>query len=147
MPERKPHTTDWAARSPSPRLSTPSATPLIDDPLVGRESRNPALRQWHTEQLDRLPGLKFMRTLWVCNVSGGPFEYVGHAPRQHAPVWRRRTSLLQIPHRGVRRRGGCSAGPDPRQRRAFRERERDEVLAAFAAHKGEVTEGYLATRD
>ena len=25
-------------------------------------------------QLGRLPGLKFMRTLWVCDVAGGPFD-------------------------------------------------------------------------
>ncbi len=53
---------------------------LIADPIVGRESPNPALREWHIAQLDRLPGLKFMRTLWVCNVAGGPFEYTGARP-------------------------------------------------------------------
>ena len=53
---------------------------LIEDPMVGQQSPNPALREWHTQQLDRLPGLKFMRTLWVCNVAGGPFEYSGTRP-------------------------------------------------------------------
>src|SRR4030095_6337903 len=24
---------------------------------------------------DRLPGLKFMRTLWVCEITGGPFKF------------------------------------------------------------------------
>jgi hemoglobin len=32
------------------------------------ESKNPQLREWHTKNLERLPGLKFMRTLWVCDV-------------------------------------------------------------------------------
>jgi hypothetical protein len=41
-------------------------------PIVGQKSRNPQLRQWHTKHLGRLPGLKFMRTLWVFNVSGRP---------------------------------------------------------------------------
>src|SRR3970040_624748 len=53
---------------------------LIDNPIVGQGSSNPALREWHTNNLGRLPGLKFMRTLWVCNVSGGPFEYAGTKP-------------------------------------------------------------------
>ena len=53
---------------------------VVRNPIVGQDSENPGLRQWHTEQLGRLPGLKFMRTLWVCNVSGGPFEYVGTHP-------------------------------------------------------------------
>ena len=115
---------------------------LIDDPLVGHESPSPELRDWHTRQLDRLPGLKFMRTLWVCNVAGGPFEYVG--TRQGA------TPLgLEEAHRTLRitpdefdavaavlARTLDSAGVP--------HRERDEVLAAFAAHKAEVTEGSLA---
>jgi hemoglobin len=40
-----------------------------------RTSKNPALREWHTKNLGRLPGLKFMRTLWVCAIAGGPFQY------------------------------------------------------------------------
>ena len=47
---------------------------------MGQQSANPQLREWHTDRLDRLPGLKFMRTLWVCNVAGGPFAYVGTRP-------------------------------------------------------------------
>jgi hemoglobin len=45
---------------------------LVHNPIVGQTSENPDLREWHTNNLDRLPGLKFMRTLWVCNVAGGP---------------------------------------------------------------------------
>ncbi len=115
---------------------------LIDDPLVGRDSRNPALRKWHTEQLDRLPGLKFMRTLWVCNVSGGPFEYVGTRPGSTPVGLEEAHRALEIAPEefdevaAVLARTLDSVGVP--------ERERDEVLAAFAAHKGEVTEGYLA---
>ena len=53
---------------------------IIDNPIAWRDSANPELRQWHREQLDRLPGLKFMRTLWVCAVAGGPFAYSGTHP-------------------------------------------------------------------
>ncbi|HEX7309651.1 MAG TPA: hypothetical protein VF232_00595, partial [Gaiellaceae bacterium] len=48
---------------------------LVHNPIVGQSSENTALREWHTNNLGRLPGLKFMRTLWVCNVAGGPQEY------------------------------------------------------------------------
>ena len=51
---------------------------VVKNPFVGQGSKNPDLREWHTNQLDRLPGLKFMRTLWVCDVAGGPFSF---APR------------------------------------------------------------------
>ena len=46
----------------------------------GQTSANPQLREWHTNNLGRLPGLKFMRTLWVCDVSGGPIKYAGTEP-------------------------------------------------------------------
>ena len=48
---------------------------VVQNPIVGKASQNPALREWHTKNLGRLPGLKFMRTLWVCEVSGGPFKF------------------------------------------------------------------------
>jgi hypothetical protein len=35
-----------------------------------------ALRQ-PSPHLGMLPGLKFMRTLWVCEVSGGPHKFAG----------------------------------------------------------------------
>ena len=53
---------------------------IVTDPVAGAQSSNPALREWHTKQLGRLPGLKFMRTLWVANISGGPFEYTPTRP-------------------------------------------------------------------
>jgi hemoglobin len=39
---------------------------------------NPALKAWNdTESETRLPGLKFMRSLWVAALTGGPFTYTG----------------------------------------------------------------------
>jgi hemoglobin len=116
---------------------------LIDNPVVGQGSDTPELAEWHTDQLARLPGLKFMRTLWVCNVAGGPFEYSPTKPGS--------TALgLEEAHRQF------SITPDEfdevaaelaRTLDAFQipAQEKDEVLAAFAAHKGEVTEGSMAT--
>src|SRR5512143_2744235 len=53
---------------------------VVKNPIVGQKSKNPRLREWHTKNLERLPGLKFMRTLWVCNVSGGPFQFTATKP-------------------------------------------------------------------
>jgi hemoglobin len=36
---------------------------------------NPALQEWN--ESGQLPGLKFMRALWLCQAAGGPFEYTG----------------------------------------------------------------------
>ena len=116
---------------------------LIRNPKVGQGSPNRALDSWSTGQLDRLPGLKFMRTLWVCNVAGGPFPYT--------PTKAGKTKLgLEEAHRDLR------ISPDEFDEVAAElgrtldfvkvpQREKGEVLAAFAAHKNEVTQGYMAT--
>jgi hemoglobin len=116
---------------------------LVKNPVVGQQSENPELREWHTKELDRLPGLKFMRTLWVCNVAGGPFTFTATRPGKTALGLEEAHRELQI----------SPAEFDEVAAELGRtldfakvpEREKGEVLAAFAAHKGEVTEGYLAT--
>lgn len=115
---------------------------IFDDPVAGRTSKNPALRAWHTESTARLPGLKFMRTLWVCDVAGGPFDYAGTRPGS-TPVG------LEEAHRDLRitpEEFDAVAGVLSRTLDEFGvpQREKEEVLGAFAAHKGEVTEGSLA---
>lgn len=41
-------------------------------------NRNPALVEWNQNESEtRLAGLKFMRTLWVASLAGGPFSYTG----------------------------------------------------------------------
>jgi hemoglobin len=48
---------------------------IITNPKL---NENPALKAWNeTEAAVRLPGLKFMRSLWVASLAGGPFEYTG----------------------------------------------------------------------
>jgi len=115
---------------------------VVQNPIVGQKSENPALREWHTNNLGRLPGLKFMRTLWVCNVAGGPFQFSATRPGS--------TVLgLEEAHRELR------ISPEEFDEVAAElgrtldfvkvpTREKAEVLAAFAAHKGEVTDGYVA---
>jgi hemoglobin len=116
---------------------------LIQNPVVGQGSDNPELRDWHTSKLDRLPGLKFMRTLWVCNVAGGPFTFTATKPGS--------TALgLEEAHREFRitpEEFDEVAAELGRSLDHFEipAREKDEVLEAFAAHKGEVTEGSMAT--
>jgi hemoglobin len=115
---------------------------LVKNPIVGQESKNPQLREWHTKNLQRLPGLKFMRTLWVCNVSGGPFQFTATRPGK--------TSLgLEEAHRDLQispAEFDEVAAELGRTLDFFKvpQREKGEVLTAFAAHKDEVTAGYVA---
>ena len=113
---------------------------VVQNPIVGQQSENAALREWHTNNLGRLPGLKFMRTLWVCEVAGGPQQYSATKPGA--------TSLgLEEAHRELKispAEFDEVAAELGRTLDVFKvpEREKGEVLAAFAAHKGEVTEGF-----
>jgi len=115
---------------------------VVQNPIVGKKSENPALREWHTNNLGRLPGLKFMRTLWVCNVAGGPFQYTATKPGS-TPVG------LEVAHRDLKispAQFDEVAAELGRTLDFFKvpQREKKEVLAAFSEHKGEVTAGYLA---
>ena len=40
---------------------------VVKNPIVGQKSKNPQLREWHTKNLGRLPGLKFMRRVGRSN--------------------------------------------------------------------------------
>lgn len=112
---------------------------VVKNPIVGQGSKNPALREWHTKQLGRLPGLKFMRTLWVCSVAGGPFEYSATKPGKTQVGLEEAHRELQISPAEFDE----VAAELARTLDFFKvpDREKGEVLAAFAAHKGEVTEG------
>jgi hemoglobin len=116
---------------------------LVENPVVGRGSRNPALADWHTNHLDRLPGLKFQRTLWVCNVAGGPFRFEATKPGS-TPLG------LEEAHRQFRitsEEFDEVAAELGRSLDHFGvpEGEKGEVLAAFAAHKAEVNEGSMTS--
>jgi len=112
---------------------------IVKNPIVGQTSKNPALREWHTKNLGRLPGLKFMRTLWVCAVSGGPFKYTATVPGK--------TELgLEEAHRNLHISPAefDEVAAELGRSLDFAKvpaKEKGEVLAAFAAHKDEVTAG------
>ena len=81
-----------------------------------------------------------MRTLWVCDVTGGPFQFSATRPGS--------TELgLEEAHRNLKispAEFDEVAAELGRTLDHFKvpAREKGEVLSAFAAHKGEVTAGY-----
>ena len=79
-------------------------------------------------------------TLWVCDIAGGPQQYAATEPGS-TPLG------LEEAHRELKispAEFDEVAAELGRSLDHFEvpEREKEEVLAAFAAHKGEVTEGY-----
>ena len=108
---------------------------LLKNPKIVKS--NPELMEWHTEKYkERLPGLKFNRTLGVCAVSGGPYEYTAKSLHDahfdlHIPpeVFDEVSAELgrALDHFNV-----------PKL-------EKEETLAAFDAQKSDVTAGSMAT--
>ena len=94
---------------------------------------NPELHEWHTAAYTgRLPGLKWLRTLWLASLAGGPFEYTGRELRDaHFDLKISPAVFDEV------------AGELSRTLDDFKvhEREKGEVLATFAGWKGEVTAG------
>lgn len=84
-----------------------------------------------------MPGLKFNRTLWVCAIAGGPYEYTAKklddahfdlkiSPEVFDEVAAELANTLDF-----------FKVPDS---------AKQEVLDAFSAHKSQVTAGSLARR-
>jgi hemoglobin len=105
---------------------------VVENPKVGKGSMNPALNEWSTDKLDRLPGLKYMRSLWVADVSGGPFEYTGKKLDEAHANFRIKPEEFDEVAAELRRALEFYNVP---------EREKEEAMAAFIAHKDEVTSG------
>ena len=115
---------------------------VVKNRIVGQKSKNPQLREWHTENLGRLPGLKFMRTLWVSNVSGGPYQFTATKPGKTPLGLEEAHRHLQIsPAEFDEVAAELGRSLDFAK---VPKGEKAEVLAAFAAHKDEVTAGYVA---
>ena len=112
---------------------------VVKNPVAGQKSKNPQLREWHTKNLERLPGLKFQRTLWVANAAGGPFKFAATKPGK-TPLG------LEEAHRDLKISSEefDAVAEELAKSLDFAKvpkREKDEVLAAFAAHKNEVIAG------
>jgi hemoglobin len=117
---------------------------VLRNPITGQESEDPELRDWSNNHLDRLPGLKFMRTLWVCDISGGPQSYAATKPGStHLGLEEAHRELTIPPAIFDEVAAELARSLDHFQ---VPEQEKGEVLAAFAAHKDEVTEGYVESQ-
>ena len=88
---------------------------------------NPALKEWN--ETGQLPGLKFMRTLWLCQAAGGPFEYTGkELGEAHEDLHITSDEFDEV---GAEIASALDHFKVP-------ERERQEVLAAIVSKKAEV---------
>jgi len=118
---------------------------LINNPVVGRESQNEFLREWHRDSLERLPGLKWMRTLWICDLARGPYKFVPTVPGQcpfslenaHFDFEISPEEFDAVAKELANALDYCNV-PN---------KEKNEVLNVFSSHKSEVNEGYFVQND
>ncbi len=118
---------------------------VLANPMVGRNSPNKYLRDWsRNKSAARLAGLKWMRTLWVADVAGGPYKYVATRPGRCPLGLENAHKKLQISPKEF----DHVAAELARTLDHFRiaDPERREVLAAFSAHKPEVNNGFFLAR-
>ena len=97
------------------------------------EEQNSNIKDWNENKAaSRLPGLKFLRTLWLCAIAGGPFAYTG-LPLDDAHF------NLQLSSSDFDQVAAVLA--DALDHFNVPSREKEEVLGAFEAHKPQVTAG------
>ena len=113
---------------------------VLLNPKVGIDSPNPALREWsRNKAATRLDGLVFLRTLWLCDVAGGPQKFVGTKPgstplgleNAHCPLRITPDEFDEVAKELSLALDFYHVPPT----------EKGQVLAAFAAHKPEVVAG------
>lgn len=117
---------------------------LIMNPLVGQNSPNPQLANWSKNKLDRLPGLKWMRTLWLADVAGGPYKFIPTKPGK-CPL------SLENAHKSFKitpAEFDAVAGELKKSLEYFKvpPQEQAEVMFAFTSHKSEVDFGSTGIR-
>jgi len=110
----------------------------FSDQLVERRTigeTNPFIKEWTESKASvRLPGLKFLRTLWLCAISGGPFQYTGEALADaHFEFALTPAEFDQV----------AAVLADSLDHFGIPSSEKEEVLAAFAAYKPAVTAGSI----
>ncbi len=109
----------------------------FSDQLVQKHTieKNPLIKEWNQGKAAyRLPGLKFLRTLWVCAIAGGPYEYTGK-PLGDAHF---DFQLIAGEFDDV-----AAVLADALDHFKVPKGEKEEVLAAFAAYKPAVTAGSI----
>jgi hemoglobin len=107
----------------------------FSDQLVEKQTikENPRINDWNTNKAgSRLAGLKFLRTLWVCAVAGGPFQYTGKSLEDAHSQFQLKPEEFDAV---------AAVLADTLDHFNVPSREKNEVLGAFAAHKPEVTAG------
>jgi len=115
---------------------------VVNNPIAGKNTTNPALKKWYDDEMaSRLPGLKWLRTLWLCDQAGGPYKYIptvgGKCPMSLENA-HRRLKISPEEFDAVAQELAKSL-----DHFSVPAKEKSEVLAIFASHKSDVDQEYM----
>ena len=114
---------------------------LAEDPIVGENTKNEFLKEWYDNKMWRAPGFKVLNTLWICEKAGGPQEYTSTKPN-HASLDLEPTHYdMKLTSEEFDAAGDILA--NTLDHFDVPEKEKNEVLDAFVAHKNEVISGTI----
>ncbi|TMN22952.1 group 1 truncated hemoglobin [Lentibacillus cibarius] len=114
---------------------------LADDPIVGTNTSNAYLRDWYENKRWRASGFKVLNTLWIAEKAGGPYEYVSTVPNNHSLDLEPTHYKMMLTAEEFNAAANVLA--NSLDHFNVPEREKNEVLEAFMAHKKEVISGSI----
>lgn len=117
------------------------AEELAKDPIAGADSENEFLKDWYANRRWREPGFKVLTTLWVSEKAGGPYEYVSTKPNEGSLDLEPTHYDMKLTEEEFDAAGNVLAAS--LDHFDVPEKEKNEVLDAFAAHKEEVISGTI----
>jgi len=114
---------------------------LAEDPVAGKNSSNPFLKDWYANRRWREPGFIVLTVLWVSEKAGGPYEYVSTIPNDESLDLEPTHYDMELDEEIFDAAGGVLA--NSLDHFDVPEKEKNEVLDAFNAHKDEVISGTI----
>ncbi|MUV37837.1 hypothetical protein JNUCC1_01643 [Lentibacillus sp. JNUCC-1] len=117
------------------------AEELSKDPIAGENTSNPFLKDWYANRKWREPGFVVLTTLWVSEKAGGPYEYVSTVPNDNSLDLEPTHYDMKLTAEEFDAAGKVLA--DTLDHFDVPEKEKNEVLGAFTAHKDEVISGTI----
>lgn len=112
---------------------------MTEDPITGKDSDNPYLKEWYADKSWRAAGFKVLTTLWVAEAAGGPYKYISTKPNDGGLDLEPTHFNMYLSDDVFEAAGRLLS--ETLDHFNVPEREKGEVLAAFQAHKDEVISG------
>lgn len=117
------------------------AKELAKDPIAGAESDNEFISDWYANRRWREPGFIVLTTLWVSEKAGGPYKYVSTQPNDGTLDLEPTHYQMKLTAEEFDAAGQVLA--DSLDHFDVPEKEKNEVLNAFVAHKEEAISGTI----